>query len=76
MYHPMYAWILFNWYKDGWWMANTSCVIENSIDISKIEGVLINSLVFDHSPRIEDEYKDKINQGNIVSMSVRTIMPY
>lgn len=67
MYHPTYAWLVFNWYKDGWWLGNTSCILESSVVPENIEEVLRTSLVFDLTPTIEDEQKDIPNQGNIVS---------
>ena len=67
MYHPTYAWMFFNWYRNGWWLGNTSCILESSVVPENIEEVMRTSLIFDHSPRIEDEQKDKPNQGNIVS---------
>ena len=66
MYHPNYAWMFLNWYKNGWWLANSSCTIESSIDPTNLERIVKSSLVFDHFPRIEDERKDEPNQGNIV----------
>ena len=66
MYHPNYAWMVFNWYRNGWWLADTSCTIESSIDPTSLEKVVESSLAIDHFPRIEDEHKDVPNQGNIV----------
>ena len=66
MHHPEYAWMFFNWWKIGWWLANSSCTIESSIDPTSLEKIVKSSLVFDHFPRIEDERKDEPNQGNIV----------
>ena len=70
MYHPTYAWMFFNWYLDNWWLANSSCVLDGSVEGESLEKVVTNSLVFDHYPRIEEEHKDQLNQGNIVSVLV------
>lgn len=73
MYHPTYAWMFFNWYLDEWWLGNSSCIVHDS---ESLERVVRDSLVFDHYPRIEEEYKDKPNQGNIVSVNnLFTYMP-
>ena len=69
MYHPTYAWLFFGWYPKNWWSVNTSCTIENSIPPENLERIVRTSLAFDHSPTIEDEDKDKLNQGNIVSIA-------
>lgn len=69
MYHPTYAWMFFNWYEDDWWLANSSCISDGSVNKGSIESVLETSLVFDHYPRIEDERKDELNQANIVSIN-------
>ena len=70
MYHPKYAWMFFNWYLDNWWLANSSCVLDGSVKGEDLERVLTTSLVYDHYPRIEEEHKDKLNQGGIVSIIV------
>lgn len=61
--------MFFNWYKNGWWLPNSSCTIESSIDPTSLEEIVKSSLVFDHFPRIEDERKDEPNQANIVRFS-------
>ena len=60
--------MFFNWYRDDWWLANTSCILESSVVPQNIEEIMRTSLIIDPTPRIEDEYKDKLNQGNIVSI--------
>ena len=71
MFHPTYAWMIFNWYLDDWWRNNSgtpgSCIRNGSVQVENLERVLRNSLVLDHLPRIEDEYADQTNVGNIVS---------
>ena len=71
MYHPDYAWMFFNWYLDKWWLENSTCTIKSSIDPAKLERIMKTSLSFDNFPVIEDEYKDEINQGNIVSAMIQ-----
>ena len=66
MYHPTYAWMFFNWYLDNWWLTNSSCVLDGSVEGESLEKVVINSLVFDHYPRIEEKRKEELNQGNIL----------
>jgi len=70
MYHPTYAWMFFNWYLDNWWIANSSCTIDDdgSVKGEISERVIRTSLIFDHYPRIEEEHKNEPNQGNIVSI--------
>ena len=72
MVHPRYAWMFFNWYNDNWW-TNISCTKNNSVVEEAIEDILSTSLIFDHYPRIDEEYKDKPNVGNIVSYKVITL---
>lgn len=69
MYHPTYAWMFFNWYLDNWWLGNSSCIKDGSVKGESLEKVVRTSLVFDQYPRIKDEHKDDLNQGNIVSIS-------
>ena len=71
MYHPGYAWLSFNWFLDNWWMENTTCTIESSIDPASLERIVRTSLSFGHFPVLDDEYKDEINQANIVSMMIQ-----
>ena len=67
MYHPTYAWMFFNWYLDNWWLANSSCVLDGSVQQESLARVVRNSIVFDHYPRLEDEQRDITNRANIVS---------
>ena len=76
MHHPTYAWMFFNWYLDNWWLANSSCVLDGSVEGESLEKVVLNSLVFDHYPRIEEEHKDELNQGNIVSILIKSVFIY
>ena len=68
MYHPTYAWMFFNWYLDNWWLANSSCILDGSVNRESLERVVRNSIIFDHYPRLEDEQRDKVNKANIVSL--------
>ena len=70
MYYPTYAWMFFDWYLDNWWLANSSCVLDGSVKGESLARVVRASLVFDHYPRIEDEHRNRINQGNIVSINL------
>lgn len=75
MFHPTYAWMFFNWYLDGWWMINnSSCIMDGSVKTKDLEMVLRTSLILDHYPRIEDEYADERNVGNIVSQFTNTVL--
>ncbi|XP_065899532.1 gamma-aminobutyric acid type B receptor subunit 2-like [Dysidea avara] len=64
MAHPEYAWMFFNWYNDNWW-TDVSCTKNDPATETAIENILLTSLLFDHFPRIDEEYKDELNVGNI-----------
>jgi len=66
MVHPKYAWMFFNWYNDNWW-TNISCTKNDPDKERAIENILLTSLIFDHYPRIDEEYRNESNVGNIVS---------
>ena len=68
MFHPTYAWIFFNWYRDKFWIAdNPSCLMDKSAQPEDLERVLRTSLVMDQWPTVEDDEGDELNVGNIVS---------
>jgi len=69
MAHPEYAWMFFNWYNDNWW-SNISCTENNLAREEDIENILLTSLIYDHYPRIDEEYRNESNVGNIVSYSL------
>ncbi|XP_065899518.1 gamma-aminobutyric acid type B receptor subunit 2-like isoform X2 [Dysidea avara] len=64
MAHPEYAWMFFNWYNDNWW-TDVSCTKNDPVTETAIENILLTSLIFDHYPRLDEEYKDELNVGNI-----------
>jgi len=68
MVHPQYAWMFFNWYMDQWWLDNSTCT-EEAIDPKRLETVIETSIVFDHYPRIENDRKNDLNVGKIVSIN-------
>ena len=68
MAHPEYAWMFFNWYNDNWW-TNISCTKNDPDKERAIENILLTSLIYDHYPRIDEEYRNESNVGNIVSYS-------
>ena len=69
MFHPTYVWILFNWYRDKFWVAdNPSCIRNGSVKPQDLERVLRTSITLEQFPSIEDEYVDELNVGNIVSI--------
>ena len=59
--------MFFNWYNDNWW-TNTRCTKNNTATKADIENILLTSLIYDHYPRIDEEHKDQLNVGNIVSI--------
>ena len=58
--------MFFNWYNDNWW-TNISCTKNDPEKEAAIEKILLTSLIYDHYPRIDEEHKDQLNVGNIVS---------
>ena len=72
MAHPEYAWMFFNWYNDNWW-TDVSCTKNDPVTETAIENILLTSLIFDHYPRLDEEYKDELNVGNIVSYVTTSI---
>ena len=62
MIHPTYSWMFFNWYSNDWW-KNASCTKNDT----NIKNLLSTSLIFDHYPRIDEDDKNEVNVGGIVS---------
>ena len=67
MFYPDYVWMIFNWYLDHWWLAESSCT-KRGLQAENLERLVRNSLVLDHYPRIEDKDAHKPNVGKIVSL--------
>jgi len=75
MFHPTYAWIFFNWYRDKFWIVdNPSCLMDKSAQPEDLERVLRTSIIMDQWPTIEDDEIDKSNIGNIVRNTSPTII--
>ena len=59
MFHPTCAWILFNWYRDNFWVADRpSCIMDGSVKPIDLERT---SITLEQFPRIEDEHVDELN---------------
>ena len=69
--------MFFNWYLDNWWLVNSSCILDGSVQRESLARVVKTSIVFDHYPRLEDEHRDKANKANIVSLigCTNTLLP-
>ena len=58
--------MFFNWYMDRWWFDESSCEPQ----AKSLESVIETSIVFDHYPRIDEDRKDDLNIGQIVSINL------
>ena len=68
MFYPTYAWILFNWYRDIFWVNDEpSCIKDGSAEPKDLERVLRTSITLEHFPIIDEKQVDELNVGNIVS---------
>ena len=68
MFHPTYAWIIFNWYRDNFWVTDKpSCIKDGSVTPKDLERVLETSITLEQFPVIDHERIDELNVGNIVS---------
>ena len=68
MFHPTYAWILFNWYRDNFWVTDEpSCIKDGSATPKDLERVLRTSITLEQFPFIDDGRVDEQNVGNVVS---------
>ena len=68
MFYPRYVWILYNWFRDRFWVNdNPSCIMDDSAKPEDLERVLRTSITLEQWPAIDDEREDERNVGNIVS---------
>ena len=68
MFYPKYVWILYNWFRDKFWVVdNPSCIKDDSAKQEDVEMVLRTSITLEQWPAIDDERVDERNVGNIVS---------
>ena len=68
MFYPRYVWILYNWFRDRFWVNdNPSCLVDGSAKPEDVERVLRTSITLEQWPAIDDEREDERNVGNIVS---------
>ena len=61
MMHPDYVWMVHNWYNIDWWMNDKNCTQDQK------RTVLTSQIVLDHFPRINEEDKNRMNDGGVVS---------
>ena len=77
MFHPTYAWIIYNWYRDNFWVTdNPSCIMDGSAKPEDLERVLRTSITLEQFPIIADEQRDEQNVGKIVSNYLNIVLSY
>ena len=69
MFYPAYAWVVYNWYSEKWWMnGNSSCIRDGSVKAEDLEKLIEHAILLDDNSRIDENRRDEQNIGKIVSI--------
>ena len=69
MFYPTYAWVVYNWYPEKWWMNdNSSCIRDRSVKAEDLERLIEHAIILDDNSRIDENRRDELNIGKIVSI--------
>ena len=60
---PDYVWMVHNWYHNNWWKVG----VEFNCTSDEIRTVLNLQIILGNYPQINEDDKNKINIGGIVS---------